>query len=80
MISFLQNITVGTNIVQILAKDEDVGANAAVKYRLKPDIMGNFRTFEINENSGWVSLRSPLDREKQKIYEVRGNWRGNCSI
>lgn len=61
----------GTNIVQVLAKDEDVGSNAAVKYRLKPDIMGNFKTFGIDENSGWISLKNPLDREKQKIYEVR---------
>lgn len=53
------------------ARDDDVGPNALVKYRLKPDINGNWRTFAIDESSGWLSLKLPLDREKQKIYEVR---------
>lgn len=54
----------------MIAKDEDVGLNAYVKYRLKPDLFGNYKTFAIDENSGLITLRVPLDREKQKLYEV----------
>jgi hypothetical protein len=54
-----------------MAKDEDVGLNALVKYRLKPDLFGNYKTFLIDENNGLITLRSPLDRERQKLYEVR---------
>jgi hypothetical protein len=54
----------------VVAKDEDVGLNALVKYRFKPDLFGNYKSFAIDENSGLITLRVPLDREKQKIYEV----------
>lgn len=52
------------------AKDEDVGLNALVKYRMKPDLFGNYKSFSIDENSGMLRLKVPLDREKQKLYEV----------
>lgn len=38
---------------------------------MKPDLLGNYRTFTIDENTGWISLNNPLNREKQKIYELR---------
>lgn len=60
----------GTIITQVHAKDEDVGLNALVKYRLKPDLFGNYKTFAINENNGFLSLKHTLDRDKQKLYEV----------
>uniref|UniRef100_W4VR90 Putative cadherin egf lag seven-pass g-type receptor n=1 Tax=Corethrella appendiculata TaxID=1370023 RepID=W4VR90_9DIPT len=66
-----ENATVGTQIIQVVATDDDVGANAAVRYRMKPDPMGNFRTFAIDEMTGSISLKLPLDRERQKIYEIR---------
>jgi hypothetical protein len=58
-----------------VAKDEDVGLNALVKYRLKPDLFGNYKSFSIDENSGLITLKVSLNREKQKLYEVRnGIW------
>lgn len=68
----IQNATVGSLIIQVYATDEDIGANAAIRYRLKPDFLGNYRTFEIDENNGKIFLKEPLDRERQKIYEVSG--------
>lgn len=67
---FFQNATVGQIIAQVHAKDEDVGLNALVKYRLKPDLFGNYKTFTIDEHSGMLTLKTPLDRERQKLYEV----------
>lgn len=57
-------------IMQVYATDDDVGLNALVRYRLKPDPMGSYKTFEIDPDSGMIFLREPLDREKQRLYEV----------
>lgn len=57
--------------MRVHARDDDVGPNAAILYRFKPDSLGNYRTFAIDPASGQVTLRLPLDREHQKIYDVR---------
>lgn len=66
-----ENATVGTNLLQITARDDDVGPNAAVRYRLKADPLGNNRMFSIEPDTGILRLKLPLDREKQKIHEIR---------
>lgn len=66
-----ENATVGTDILQIVARDDDVGPNAAIRYRLKADAVGNNRWFSIEPESGILRLKMPLDREKQKIHEIR---------
>lgn len=60
----------GSALVQIVAKDEDVGSNGAVRYRLKSDPAGHWKTFNLQPVSGILELRLPLDRSKQKIYDV----------
>lgn len=49
----------------------DIGLNGAIRFRLKRDVAGAWRTFAINETTGVVTLRMPLDRERQKIYDLR---------
>lgn len=66
-----ENATVGTNLLQIVARDDDVGPNAAIRYRLKPDPLGNNRLFSIEPDTGILRLKVPLDREKQKLHEIR---------
>lgn len=58
-------------VVEVHAIDGDIGPNGAVRYRLKQDVTGNWRTFTIDSTSGIIKLKHPLDREKQKIYDVR---------
>lgn len=65
-----QNVTVGTAVVEVKATDADMGPNGEVHYRLKQDHAGHWRTFLVEDKTGVVSLRLPLDRETQKIYEV----------
>ncbi|CAG9827600.1 unnamed protein product [Diabrotica balteata] len=65
-----ENATVGSALIQILASDEDVGQNGAVRYRLKTDPAGHWKFFELQPISGILELRLPLDRKKQKIYDV----------
>uniref|UniRef100_A0A6P7FSK3 Cadherin-23 n=1 Tax=Diabrotica virgifera virgifera TaxID=50390 RepID=A0A6P7FSK3_DIAVI len=66
-----ENATVGSALIQILASDEDVGQNGAVRYRLKTDPAGHWKFFELQPISGILELRLPLDRKKQKIYDIR---------
>ncbi|CAB0015650.1 unnamed protein product [Nesidiocoris tenuis] len=66
-----ENATVGSEIIQVEAIDKDIGQNAFVSYRLKQDLSGDWKTFEIDSNTGLLSLKNPLDRETQKIYQIR---------
>lgn len=47
-----------------------MGPNGAIRYRLKTDPAGHWKTFELQPLSGILELRLPLDRKKQKIYDV----------
>lgn len=60
-------------MVQIIATDDDVGLNGAVRYRLKADPAGHWKTFNLQPVSGILELRLPLNRDKQKIYDVSRN-------
>lgn len=61
----------GTVVVEVLADDEDYGTNAQVRYKLKNLSNNHWRSFSIDETTGVITLRSPLDRETQKVYELR---------
>ncbi|XP_022221011.2 cadherin-23 [Drosophila obscura] len=66
-----ENATVGSLILQAYASDADMGQNALVRYRLKPDPLGSYKMFEVNADTGELHLRQPLNRERQKIHELR---------
>ncbi|GFG38793.1 hypothetical protein Cfor_02805 [Coptotermes formosanus] len=65
----LLNATLGSTVIQVQAVDDDIGSNGAVRYRLKHDLVGNWRTFSIDEVTGIIQLKKQLDRQKQKVYE-----------
>lgn len=52
------------------AIDDDVGQNAEVRYRFKQDLMGDWKTFSVDEVTGLIILRKPLNKDIQKIYQV----------
>ncbi|XP_073991281.1 cadherin 88C isoform X3 [Rhodnius prolixus] len=66
-----ENATVGSMIITVEAVDKDIGQNAAVSYKLKQDLTGDWKTFTIEPHTGVITLRSPLDRETQKVYQIR---------
>ncbi|KAL1123291.1 hypothetical protein AAG570_002377 [Ranatra chinensis] len=66
-----ENATVGSTVIGVEAVDSDIGQNAAVSYRLKQDLGGDWKTFAIGETTGVVTLQKPLDREAQKVYQIR---------
>lgn len=57
-------------MTQIVAIDEDTNLNGAVRYRLKVDPAGHWKFFDLQPVSGILELRLPLNRKKQKIYDV----------
>ena len=58
-------------IVAVQAIDTDIGSNGAIRYRMRPDPLGNHRSFDIDSVTGMITLTQGLDRERQKIYELR---------
>ncbi|XP_039274949.1 cadherin-23, partial [Nilaparvata lugens] len=66
-----ENETIGTPVITVEAVDDDIGPNGAVRYRLRQDNTGDWRTFNIDQDSGLITLKQPLDRERQKIYQIR---------
>ncbi|KAH9361060.1 hypothetical protein HPB48_002922 [Haemaphysalis longicornis] len=66
-----ENATLGTVVVEVGAEDSDFGANAEVRYRLKDLPNGHWKTFRLDERTGVITLRQTLDRETQKVYELR---------
>ncbi|XP_029849055.2 cadherin-23 [Ixodes scapularis] len=66
-----ENATLGTVVVEVGAEDGDFGANAEVRYRLKDLPNNHWKTFRLDEITGIITLRLPLDRETQKVYELR---------
>ncbi|CAH1406526.1 unnamed protein product [Nezara viridula] len=66
-----ENATVGSEVITVLAEDGDIGQNAAVSYRLRQDLSGDWKTFSIEPTTGLITLKKPLDRETQKIYQLR---------
>ncbi|XP_063975231.1 cadherin-23 isoform X2 [Diachasmimorpha longicaudata] len=66
-----ENVTVGSSIIQVEAVDADIGLNGDVHYRLKQDVAGHWRTFHIDDTTGVITLKHPLDRETKKMYQIR---------
>nr|DBA31283.1 TPA: hypothetical protein GDO54_007159 [Pyxicephalus adspersus] len=71
----LENVPIGYSVVHIQANDADSGENARIQYSLT-DIPPNF-PFVINNNTGWITVSSELDRETVEFYtfgvEARDN-------
>ena len=61
----------GSTLIIVRGVDDDIGLNGLVRYRLRRDLAGHWRTFDIHEINGVLTLKEPLDREKQKLYQVR---------
>ncbi|XP_014258581.1 cadherin-23-like isoform X2 [Cimex lectularius] len=66
-----ENATVGSIVITVEAIDKDIGQNALVNYKLKQDLTGDWKTFNIDQHTGVVMLKRPLDRETQKLYHIR---------
>ncbi|KAI4897258.1 hypothetical protein NFI96_024623, partial [Prochilodus magdalenae] len=62
-----EDSTVGTDIIQLEATDKDLGINGEVIY----SFLTKTDKFTINEETGIVTVRSPLDREANPSFALR---------
>lgn len=61
-----ENALNGTVIIQFAATDADAGENARITYSLITDTAD----FRVDSATGVLSISSPLDRERQELYEL----------
>lgn len=69
-IRVFENATVGTELTVIRATDDDIGLNGEIRYGIK-DAKFDDGTFAIDPVTGQVTLAKTLDRERQKIHQLR---------
>ncbi|XP_064191064.1 protocadherin Fat 1a isoform X3 [Anguilla rostrata] len=62
-----ESTEVGTEIIQMQATDKDLGANGEVRYSLLADT----DQFSIDEQTGVVKVKKPLDRELHPVYVLK---------
>nr|XP_033491706.1 cadherin EGF LAG seven-pass G-type receptor 1-like [Epinephelus lanceolatus] len=62
----LESVAVGHSIIHIQAIDADSGINSHLAYQLTDTAPGF--PFIINNNTGWVTVNSELDRETTEFY------------
>ncbi|KAF0763784.1 protein dachsous [Aphis craccivora] len=66
--TILESLPVNSQIVQVTALDGDSGNNARVTYRVSSGDGGG--SLDVHPTTGWVYVKSPLDRETQDTYEL----------
>uniref|UniRef100_A0A3Q1GQ37 Protocadherin 12 n=1 Tax=Acanthochromis polyacanthus TaxID=80966 RepID=A0A3Q1GQ37_9TELE len=66
-----EDTAIGTTIIKLKATDPDQGANGEVEYlfskHTRPDVQ---KLFNVDPQTGAVSLKAPLDYEAHSSYEV----------
>lgn len=66
-----QDMSIGSHILRVSASDEDVDLNGAITYNLVA--RGNrydLDYFSVSPETGWISLRKPLDRDSYQLQAV----------
>ncbi|XP_063618733.1 cadherin-23 [Cydia splendana] len=66
-----ENATIGTVVVEVRAIDADIGANGAVRYRVRRDAGGAWRAFSVHATSGALRTAVPLHRDTTARYQLR---------
>lgn len=63
-----ENRAAGFNVAVARATDGDFGEFGSVSYSIHSDLLGDL--FHVDKNSGVITTKGTLDREKQKLYEI----------
>ncbi|XDV14791.1 hypothetical protein PO909_014979 [Leuciscus waleckii] len=62
-----ESTAVGTEIIQVEAKDKDLGDNGVVRY----SILADTDQFAIDTETGIITVKKPLDREVQPSFVLK---------
>ncbi|KPL94053.1 neural-cadherin-like protein [Sarcoptes scabiei] len=66
-----QDTALGTNILRVSASDEDADMNGIITYNLTAlDRHSDLSYFNINHESGWISLARPLEGEHYSMRAI----------
>ncbi|XP_034037006.1 protocadherin beta-16-like [Thalassophryne amazonica] len=65
-----ENSPTGTIVTTVTASDADQGSNGKITYSITDTLENVIKVFEINENSGYVTLIGPVDFEKSHHFEI----------
>uniref|UniRef100_Q8BNA6-2 Isoform 2 of Protocadherin Fat 3 n=1 Tax=Mus musculus TaxID=10090 RepID=Q8BNA6-2 len=66
-VSILESSSIGTEIIQVEARDKDLGSNGEVMYSVLTDT----HQFIINSSTGIVYIADQLDRESKANYSLK---------
>ncbi|KAM5299016.1 protocadherin gamma-A8 isoform 12-T12 [Ctenodactylus gundi] len=69
-VKVLENVPPGTLLVTVRASDLDEGANGKVVYKLRKVNERQSPLFQLNENTGEISVSKSLDYEECSSYEM----------
>ena len=65
-ISILEDVMIGSTVMEVKAEDKDIGENANVTYSILPGPALDY--FEINPKNGSIKVIKKLDREKKSSF------------
>ncbi|KAG9510290.1 Neural-cadherin [Fragariocoptes setiger] len=67
-----QDTPTNAHILRVSASDEDADLNGAITYSLAQTSSGGSDNeyFSINSDSGWITLRKPLDRDSYRMTAI----------
>ena len=69
-ILFISGANLGSEVINIIAKDSDDGSNGQVIFKILENTEKNTAAFAIDETTGKIVLQSQLDRETVDEYEI----------
>ena len=64
-----EDLLIGSNLVQVKAHDLDNPSGVSLRYLF--DSSDTQKTFTLDQNSGWLSLAAPLDRETKAMHQFQ---------
>ena len=74
IVIFTQNTSPGVNITQIIASDSDLGPEGELEigFVANDALDGDHSLFNIDSDTGLITIKENLDRELKETYEVWG--------
>lgn len=70
-VSVPENAPVGTSVSQLHATDADLGSNAQIHFYFSNQISSLAkRLFAIDNTTGLITIREPLDREESPVHKL----------
>ncbi|XP_014251864.1 cadherin-related tumor suppressor [Cimex lectularius] len=63
-----ENHPIGTSLLRVTAKDRDEGENAVIRFNVEE---GSSGMFQIDENTGVISLKQFLGKSQQALFKLR---------